>query len=222
MENLEALRASVRRTLERDFAAASRQRLKRKLLDALSERYSVRAAPDHGGAGICRHLAAGRKRDEDVRARASRTTAPPKRQRAPITARSPSAASGSAWCLRISVRKPISRLVMRRSRRRWSIGPGNFRAESGRSGNSTRRISGRWPSSGRRSSRRRPSIIFSPRQRSRSSTVSREELFADVEEGAQDCPRAESADRRAWRSAGGRAKASRLIWLRRGSRALEG
>jgi trigger factor len=45
MENLEALRASVRRSLERDFAAASRQRLKRKLLDALSERYSFELPP---------------------------------------------------------------------------------------------------------------------------------------------------------------------------------
>ena len=45
MENLEALRASVKRTLERDFAAASRQRLKRKLLDALAEKYSFELPP---------------------------------------------------------------------------------------------------------------------------------------------------------------------------------
>jgi trigger factor len=45
MENLEALRASVRRSLERDFAAASRQRLKRKLLDALAEKYSFELPP---------------------------------------------------------------------------------------------------------------------------------------------------------------------------------
>ena len=45
MENVEALRASVKRTLERDFAGASRQRLKRKLLDALSEKYSFELPP---------------------------------------------------------------------------------------------------------------------------------------------------------------------------------
>jgi trigger factor len=45
MENLEALRTSVKGSLERDFAAAARQRLKRRLLDALAERYSFELPP---------------------------------------------------------------------------------------------------------------------------------------------------------------------------------
>ena len=45
MDNLEALRTSVKGSLERDFAAAARQRLKRRLLDALAERYSFELPP---------------------------------------------------------------------------------------------------------------------------------------------------------------------------------
>jgi trigger factor len=45
MENLEALRASVRATVERDFAGMSRQKLKRRLLDALAEKFSFDLPP---------------------------------------------------------------------------------------------------------------------------------------------------------------------------------
>jgi trigger factor len=45
MENLDALRTSVRATVERDFANASRQRLKRRLLDALAEKFSFDLPP---------------------------------------------------------------------------------------------------------------------------------------------------------------------------------
>jgi trigger factor len=45
MENLEALRTSVKASIERDFASASRQRLKRKLLDALAEKFVFEVPP---------------------------------------------------------------------------------------------------------------------------------------------------------------------------------
>jgi len=45
MEGLEALKASVRATIERDFALASRQKLKRKLLDALADKFSFALPP---------------------------------------------------------------------------------------------------------------------------------------------------------------------------------
>jgi trigger factor len=45
MENLEALKTSVKASIERDFALASRQRLKRKLLDALAEKFTFDLPP---------------------------------------------------------------------------------------------------------------------------------------------------------------------------------
>jgi trigger factor len=45
MENLDALRTSVKASLEQDFAGAARQKLKRRLLDALAEKYSFDLPP---------------------------------------------------------------------------------------------------------------------------------------------------------------------------------
>jgi len=45
MENLEALKTSLKASIERDFANASRQKLKRRLLDALADRYSFELPP---------------------------------------------------------------------------------------------------------------------------------------------------------------------------------
>ena len=45
MENLDALKDSVRSQLERDFASASRQKLKRQLLDALAAKFSFELPP---------------------------------------------------------------------------------------------------------------------------------------------------------------------------------
>ncbi|MFI5014051.1 MAG: trigger factor [Hyphomicrobiales bacterium] len=45
METLEALKASVKASIERDFAGASRLKLKRKLLDALSEKFTFDLPP---------------------------------------------------------------------------------------------------------------------------------------------------------------------------------
>jgi trigger factor len=45
MENIEALKTSIKSSIERDFGQASRQKLKRKLLDALADRYSFELPP---------------------------------------------------------------------------------------------------------------------------------------------------------------------------------
>ena len=45
MDSLEALKTSIKSSIERDFAQASRQKLKRKLLDALADRYSFELPP---------------------------------------------------------------------------------------------------------------------------------------------------------------------------------
>jgi trigger factor len=45
MENLEALKTSVKASIERDFTQASRQKLKRKLLDALADKFTFELPP---------------------------------------------------------------------------------------------------------------------------------------------------------------------------------
>lgn len=45
MDSLEALKTSIKSSIERDFAQASRQKLKRKLLDALADRYGFELPP---------------------------------------------------------------------------------------------------------------------------------------------------------------------------------
>ncbi|SDR49976.1 trigger factor [Rhizobiales bacterium GAS113] len=45
MDNLEALKTSVKASIERDFTLASRQKLKRKLLDALAEKFTFDLPP---------------------------------------------------------------------------------------------------------------------------------------------------------------------------------
>ncbi len=97
MELLAKLRDAVKDRIAREHAGASRNRLKRQLLDALDETPQVRAAADAGRAGIRQRLADGRERPEAAGPHASPTKAPPRRRRRPNIARSPSAACGLDW-----------------------------------------------------------------------------------------------------------------------------
>jgi trigger factor len=59
LETLDALKASVKERMERELAAVSRQKLKRKLLDALAERYTFDVPPsmlEQEFSGIWRQL----------------------------------------------------------------------------------------------------------------------------------------------------------------------
>ena len=105
-ESLEAMRAAVRANIEADFDKASREKLKRKLLDALDKRYSFELPPslvEQEFEGIWREVEKERARPTAL-PRTSRARA--KRICAPNIARSPSAACGWASCLPRSARAP--------------------------------------------------------------------------------------------------------------------
>ena len=122
MESLDKLKDAVRGAIQRDFDAQSRRKVKKELLDALDAKYSFELPPTPGRAGVRRRLGAGRGGHEDATARPSPTRTRPRRRPGPTTARSPSAACGSAWSLRRSARRPISRSPTTRSPRPSSSG----------------------------------------------------------------------------------------------------
>ena len=96
-----------------EYASASRDKLKRQLLDALDTRYSFELPEglvDQEFDSIWRRSSGSRRR----RAAASPTRTPPKRRRAPTTAASPSAACGSACCWPKSAPRPTSRSPTRK------------------------------------------------------------------------------------------------------------
>ena len=87
----------IRERIAADYARASREKVKRRLLDALAERYSSKCRKGWSSRSSPR---SGRRSSASSRlpAAASPTKTPPRRRREPNIARSPSGACASAWC----------------------------------------------------------------------------------------------------------------------------
>ncbi len=128
LENLDALKNALKSQLSGDLNFATRQQVKRVLLDALDERHSfdlpplmVKAEFDQIWAQFEQEQKAGRlseedkgKSDEELQDR--------------IPARSPSAACAWAWCWPRSAAAPMSRSPTRNSARRSARKPRAIRA----------------------------------------------------------------------------------------------
>ena len=73
IESLDKLQEAIRAAIEREHAAATRRKVKRQLLDALDEKFSLRPAADAFRAGVHQCLAAGRaghdRLEQDLRGR---------------------------------------------------------------------------------------------------------------------------------------------------------
>ena len=104
MDNLAALRQTVRERIERDYAGIARQQLKRALLDRLGERHQFPVP--QGMVDIELEPSGGNTRPSwSAPSRPAPPQPRPPRTRPrsrPNTAISPSAASGSGWCLQKS------------------------------------------------------------------------------------------------------------------------
>ena len=97
-----------------DYARASREKVKRKLLDALAARYSFEVPEGPGRAGVRLDLGAGRARAAGLGPHASPTKTPPRRRRAPNIAPSPSAACAWGCCSPRSAPRRTSRSATRK------------------------------------------------------------------------------------------------------------
>ena len=120
-EDLAKLKESIKANIERDYRAASRGKWKRELLDALDKKYAfdlpeglVTQEFDRSGARS--------RRSKSGAGAATRTTARPRRRRAPIIAKSPNGGCGLACCWPKSATRRTSRFPTRRSVRLWSSG----------------------------------------------------------------------------------------------------
>ena len=93
----QAQRRGARNGIAREHAAATRQKLKRALLDELDERHKFEPPPSWSKQEFDQRLAARSRTTSSSRAAPSRTRARPRRRRAEEYRESPSAACGSAW-----------------------------------------------------------------------------------------------------------------------------
>ena len=108
LESLAKLRDAIRERIQREHAGASRQKVKRALLDQLDERHKFsrrRISSNRNSTTFGRRS----KMTSSSRVARSSMRARPRRRRAPTTGGLPSAAFGSVWLLRRSARRTTSR-----------------------------------------------------------------------------------------------------------------
>ena len=109
LESLERLREIVRGQIESQFGSMTRQKVKRQLLDQLDARLPVRGAVEAGRSRVQQHLEPGQPRPRGGRPHLRRRGDDGRRGARRISCALPSAASGSAWCLPRSARRPACR-----------------------------------------------------------------------------------------------------------------
>ena len=113
VERLDELKETSRERIADEYARASREKVKRKLLDALAARYTFEVPEglvEQEFASIWARSSASRR----LPAAASPTKTPPRRRRAPNIAASPSGACASACCWPRSAPRPTFRSPTRK------------------------------------------------------------------------------------------------------------
>ncbi len=108
LESLDKLKEAARERLVAEFAGATRQRVKRALLDRLDDSHKFEAPPSLIEEEFNLMWNSIKAEMESSAARPLPTRTPPKRRPRKSTRRSPTAASGSAWCCRRSARRTRS------------------------------------------------------------------------------------------------------------------
>ncbi len=108
LESLDKLKEAARERLVAEFAGATRQRVKRALLDRLDDSHKFEAPPSLIEEEFNLMWNSIKAEMESSAARPLPTRTPPKRRPRTSTRRSPTAASGLAWCCRRSARRTRS------------------------------------------------------------------------------------------------------------------
>ena len=108
LESLDKLKEAARERLVAEFAGATRQRVKRALLDRLDDSHKFEAPPSLIEEEFNLMWNSIKAEMESSAARPLPTRTPPKRPPRKNTRRSPTAASGSASCCRRSARRTRS------------------------------------------------------------------------------------------------------------------
>ena len=160
IESLARLRAAVKERIAMEHGAASRQKLKRALLDRLDAMHKFEA-PRPWSRRSSRTSGTPCLPTSSRRTGPSRTRGRPRRKRAPNTAPLPTGACGSASSLRRSAKRTTSGWPKTKCRAAWWSGSGNIPDARRKCGTSIRRIPTPWRACGRPSSRKRWSTSWS-------------------------------------------------------------